>query len=246
MKKILLILLISFTVSSIYFFQKASTPSVSSITISYADTYPIDKEVKRTKDNDYNLINLIDLDTNFSIDLRYATTNNFAGIQFYPKIAKAYLREETAKKLMAANEEFYSLGYRIKILDAYRPRRYQYDLREAAKEINPATQGYIANPETGSHHNRGASVDITLTDLEGHELDMPTGYDHFGPEAHITYNGCTEKQRANRELLGTIMEKHGFRRISSEWWHFDDKDYMDYELLDVDFIDLEMYNKKSL
>jgi len=239
LKKIIPIILIIFTITSFYFFKKTSTPTISNITISYADTYPINFYEKETKENQYNLINLINLETNLSIDLKYASTDNFAGMQFYPKIAKAYLREETAKKLMAANEEFYTLGYRIKVFDAYRPRRYQYDLREAAKQINPVTQGYIANPETGSHHNRGASVDITLTDLEGHELNMPTGYDHFGPEAHITYTGCTEEQKANRELLGTIMEKHGFRRISSEWWHFDDKDYLDYELLDVDFIELE-------
>ena len=44
--------------------------------------------------------------------------------------------------------------------------------------------------------------------------------------------------KENRELLGTIMEKHGFRRISSEWWHFDDVDFREYPLLDVDFIDL--------
>ncbi|MBP3284588.1 MAG: M15 family metallopeptidase [Clostridia bacterium] len=238
MKKIIPIFLAILIIPSIWLFKKSSAPSVSNITISYAGTYP-NLETFLHNENDYNLVNLISLNTNLSIDLKYATTDNFAGIQFYPKIAKAYLREGTAKKLMAANEEFYSLGYRIKIFDAYRPRRYQYDLREAARQINPATQGYIANPDTGSHHNRGASVDITLTDLEGHELDMPTGFDHFGPEASITYNGCTEEQKANRELLGTIMEQHGFRRISSEWWHFDDKDYLDYELLDVDFAELD-------
>jgi len=238
LKKIIVCFIICFFISAIYIFQKSTSPTVSNITISCANetqeqTSLIEEEIE------HNLINLITLDTNLSFDLRYATTNNFAGKQFYPKIARPYLREETAQKLMKANEEFYTMGYRIKVLDAYRPKRYQYDLREAAKQINPATQGYIANPDTGSHHNRGASVDITLTDLEGHELDMPTAYDHFGPEAHITYDNCTEKQKANRELLGTIMEKHGFRRISSEWWHFDDTDYLNYDLLDIDFADLK-------
>jgi len=239
MKKIIPITLLAITAGLLYSFLKPSPTKVSHITISYADTYPLFSEIVESEEIEHNLVNLSTLDTNLSISLKYATTDNFAGIQFYPKIAKAYLREETAQKLLAANEEFYQLGYRIKVLDAYRPRRYQYDLRETAKQINPATQGYIANPNTGSHHNRGASVDITLTDLEGHELNMPTKYDHFGPEAHITYNGCTQEQKANRELLGTIMEKHGFRRISSEWWHFDDKDYLNYELLDIDFEELE-------
>ena len=240
MKKIIPIILLSLTIGLLYSYQKPSSPKVSHITISYADTYPFVEETTEIPETEHGLINLNSLDTTLYISLKYASTDNFAGIQFYPKIAKAYLREKTAKKLIAANEELYTLGYRIKVLDAYRPRRYQYDLREAAKQINPATQGYIANPATGSHHNRGASVDITLTDLEGHELDMPTTYDFFGPEASIYYNGCTKEQKANRELLGTIMEKHGFRRISSEWWHFDDKDYLDYELLDIDFEELEL------
>lgn len=239
-KKVIYTVAFALIIGGLYTFLKPSAPISTHISISYADTYPDLTENPITENKvEHNLINLNNLDTKLIISLKYATTDNFAGIQFYPKIAKAYLREETAKKLMDANEEFYTLGYRIKIFDAYRPRRYQYDLREAAKEINPATQGFIANPLTGSHHNRGASVDITLTDLEGHELDMPTGFDFFGPEASIYYNGCTKEQKSNRELLGTIMEKHGFRRISSEWWHFDDTDYLDYELLDIDFEELE-------
>jgi len=190
------------------------------------------------KEEEYSLVNLVELPTNLCIELRYASENNFTGKQIYPYSAKALLLEDTANKLMAANEELYHLGYRIKILDAYRPHKYQYTLREAAEEQNPATASFVANPETGSHHNRGASVDITLTDLEGHELDMPTEYDHFGPEASIYYEGCTKKQKENRELLGKIMEKHGFRRISSEWWHFDDANYANYPILEVDFNEL--------
>ena len=234
MKIKIIICVLILAISLTFYFNNKEMP-ISSITISYADSV-ISKN--STNEGDYGLIDLNTLPTNFVIDLRYATENNFAGKQFYPKIAKAYLQESTAEKLMAANEELYQLGYRIKIWDAYRPKRYQYDLREAAREINPKTQNYIANPITGSHHNRGTTVDITLTDLEGRELDMPTGFDHFGKESSINYTGCTKTQMENRELLGKIMEKHGFRRIESEWWHFDDVDCRNYPLLDIDFIDL--------
>ena len=234
-KVIACIVIIIILTISLYFFRDKET-SISNIIISYADSNLINKNL--TSEGDYGLVDLTTLPTNFIIDLRYATENNFAGKQFYPKIAKAYLQESTAEKLMAANEELYQLGYRIKIWDAYRPRRYQYDLRKAANAINPKTEGYIANPVTGSHHNRGTTVDITLTDLEGRELDMPTEFDHFGKEASINYTGCTKTQMENRELLGKIMEKHGFRRIESEWWHFDDVDFRNYPLLDIDFIDL--------
>lgn len=205
------------------------------ITVNYGDSLYFPTTIE---ESEYNLIDLSTLDTNLTISLKYATTDNFAGEEFYPKIAKAYLLENTAKKLANANEQLYKLGYRIKVFDAYRPNRYQYLLRSAAEKINPATKGYIANPVTGSNHNRGASVDITLTDLEGHELAMPTGFDFFGPEASIYYDGCTEEEKANRELLGKIMQDNGFRRISSEWWHFDDIDYKNYPILDVDFDEL--------
>ena len=202
------------------------------------DTIIIKDQKDLPKEEEYGLVNLVELDTNFSIELRYASTNNFTGKQIYPSTAKALLQKDTADKLMAANEELNKFGYRIKILDAYRPHKYQYILREAAYNNNPATAAYIANPDTGSHHNRGVSVDITLTDLKGRELDMPTEFDHFGPEASIYYEGCTKIQKQNRELLGTIMEKHGFRRISSEWWHFDDVNYKNYPILEVDFNEL--------
>ena len=48
----------------------------------------------------------------------------------------------------------------------------------------------------------------------------------------------TEEEKQNRELLGKVMENNGFRRISSEWWHFDDVDYLDYPLLDIDFSEI--------
>lgn len=236
MKKIIIFLLILALGGSVFmynFINERNKPN--SITVNYENPlYPSDTTVE----NKYNLVDLSTLDTTLTISLKYATTDNFAGEQFYPKIAKAYLLENTAQKLVAANEELYKLGYRIKVFDAYRPNRYQYLLREAADRINPATKGYIANPVTGSNHNRGASVDITLTDLEGHELAMPTGFDFFGSEASIYYDGCTEEEKANRELLGKIMESNGFRRISSEWWHFDDVDYKNYPILDIDFDEL--------
>ena len=186
----------------------------------------------------YNLTNLIELNTNLCIELRYASENNFTGKAIYPSCAKALLLKDTADKLMDANEELYHLGYRIKVLDAYRPHKYQYILRDVATKQNPETANFIADPDKGSHHNRGASVDITLTYLDGREVDMPTEFDFFGPEASIYYEGCTKEQKENRELLGNIMVKHGFRRISSEWWHFDDVNYTDYEILEVDFNEL--------
>lgn len=238
MKKIIVVLLI-LTLGGVFIISHINNKTANNVTINYENSIYMPKNPTINK---YNLIDISTLPTNITIDLRYASTDNFAGKQFYPKVAKAYLIESTAKKLISANEELYKLGYRIKVYDAYRPHRYQQTLRDAAAKINPSTQGYIANPQTGSHHNRGVSVDITITDLEGRELKMPTNFDFFGPEASIYYNGCTEEEKKNRELLGKVMENNGFRRIESEWWHFDDVDYLSYPLLDVDFTELSENN----
>jgi len=239
MNKIIGILLITFFVYITYSaYQTSLQPAQAAISNAVTNKASQSYTPFNTNMDEHGLIKLTELDTTLVFDLRYASTDNFTGKQIYPSISFAVLREETAEKLKNANEELYQLGYRIKIWDAYRPHRYQFKLREVAEEQNPKTASYIANPETGSNHNRGTSVDITITDLQGREVNMPTGFDHFGPEASINYTGCTEEQIKNRELLGTIMEKHGFKRIRSEWWHFDDVDSKDYDVLDLDFIEL--------
>ncbi|MDA7652778.1 peptidase M15, partial [bacterium] len=48
------------------------------------------------------------------------------------------------------------------------------------------------------------------------------------------------QQRANRLLLKTLMEKHGFRNYPVEWWHFTLKNepypdaYFDFPISDND------------
>jgi len=162
-------------------------------------------------------------------EMRYATVDNFTGAPLYDTHA-CFLLRETADKLLAANEELMSMGYRIKVFDAYRPRPVQVILYNA---VAPALRGYIANPAEGSMHNRGAAVDVTLADMEGNELEMPTGFDHFGPEAHNDYRGGSEASRRNRGLLREVMERHGFTNANVEWWHFDDPAMRRAEIVDT-------------
>ncbi|HHW47103.1 MAG TPA: D-alanyl-D-alanine dipeptidase [Clostridiaceae bacterium] len=175
------------------------------------------------------LVELIKLDDSFVIDIKYATTDNFTGKKIYSS-ARCFIHKNTAKKLIAANNEFKSLGYRIKVFDAYRPYSAQQILWDAAPD-----KSYIANPKKGSVHNKGAAVDITLVDEHGNELPMPSNYDEMTKRSHLNYKDCDEQLIKNRELLGSIMVKHGFKRISTEWWHFDDTDAKKYPILDIPF-----------
>jgi D-alanyl-D-alanine dipeptidase len=49
---------------------------------------------------------------------------------------------------------------------------------------------------------------------------MGTGFDCFHELSHTANRAVGEKQRANRLLLKTMMEKHGFKNYEKEWWHY--------------------------
>lgn len=170
-----------------------------------------------------------DVDPTIIIDLRYATPDNFTGKQVYPR-AVAILRPKTAAKLAAANAEFRELGYALKVWDAYRPAWAERELWHATTQ-----KAYVADPRYPSRHNRGTSVDVTLVDGDGNELEMPTPFDEFSERAGRTYQGMSAKARENMDLLTAIMVRNGFSTIGNEWWHFDDAQWRDYPAVDVSF-----------
>ena len=101
---------------------------------------------------------------------------------------------------------------------------------------------YVANPIKGSHHNRGAAVDVTIIDLKtGKELDMGTAYDDFSDSAHHNFLNLPELVLANRRLLKATMKKYGFGMVPDEWWHYQWFRKMDYEVIDLDFDDLKEF-----
>ena len=152
-------------------------------------------------------------------ELLYATDRNFTSQVIYD-FTDAYLRYGTVKKLIAVSEDLAQLGLSLKIWDGFRPVSAQFRLWEVCPD--PA---FVANPQKGfSSHSRGSTVDITLVDTDGNELEMPTGFDDFSKKADRDYSDCTETAASHAELLEILMEKHGFRGYSAEWWHFSDTD----------------------
>lgn len=167
------------------------------------------------------------------LDIRYATRNNFTGEQIY-NTPKAFARRPVAEALRKAQASFASKGVGIKVFDAYRP----YAATVRFYEVYPDTT-FVASPYRGSRHNRGCAIDMTLVNLAtGEELKMPTGYDSFVREARPDAPLSDEVVRKNRALLISVMEKHGFRVNSAEWWHFDFRGYREFEVLDIPFEDL--------
>src|SRR5258706_12248524 len=138
-----------------------------------------------------DLLNAIDSDfvelresERLSIDLRYASTNNFVGENLYGAFNKAFPHKVAAKKLEQAIDVLSQLapGYGMLIFDALRPRSAQYVLWNKVKGTDH--EQYIADPDIGSVHNFGFAIDLTLLDKLGAELDMGTGFDNFTPLAH--------------------------------------------------------------
>ena len=168
------------------------------------------------------------------LDIRYASTNNFTGEKIY-NLAKAYARKPVADALKKIQAELKLQGLGIKIFDAYRPYKATVKFYEVYKDTT-----YVASPYRGSRHNRGCALDLTVINLQsGEELKMPTGYDSFSKAAWPSTPVSDPLIRKNRSMLINVMQKHGFRVNSSEWWHFDFIGWKKYEVLDVDFEELE-------
>ncbi|MDD5234448.1 MAG: M15 family metallopeptidase [Syntrophales bacterium] len=112
----------------------------------------------------------------------------------------------------------------------------------AVDKKNLFRDGFIAER---SGHSRGSTLDLTIVPLPcprkeaddswtKHEecspdpekrspdggLDMGTGFDCFGRPSHTLNTGLSDQQRANRALIRRLMEKHGFRNLEEEWWHY--------------------------
>ncbi|WP_025742437.1 M15 family metallopeptidase [Aquimarina pacifica] len=163
---------------------------------------------------DKDFVDIERISKDFVLDMRYATADNFLKEKVY-SCAKCYVREEVAKALMQVNAALIKKGYKLKFFDCYRP----YSVQKKMWKIFP-NPGYVADPKGGSVHNRGAAVDVTLVQNDGTFVDMGTGFDHFGKEAHHSYSNFSKTIISHRKLLRETMEKYGFRTIKTEWWHY--------------------------
>lgn len=162
-------------------------------------------------------------------DLRYATDRNFTGRILYPPGARCLLLRPVAARLARAASRLRRSGYRIRLYDCYRPASVQRELWRRFPR-----PGFVANPRAGSHHSRGAAVDVGLATLDGGKVELPTPFDAFEPRAAaFATDGVSPAARRHRELLRRAMEAEGFRPIRKEWWHFEAPEARGAPVLDV-------------
>ena len=196
---------------------------------------------KESNKREAHLIELITLDPSIKLDIRYATHDNFVGRPVYPQ-ARAFLQKPAATAVVRVHKKLKEKGLGIVIFDGYRP----WTITKLFWDVVPEDKRkFVANPETGSKHNRGCAVDLSIFDLTtGQLIDMPSGFDEFTERASPDYKGGTAQQTANREMLRKLMESEGFTVNPNEWWHFDYKSWQDYAINDISFDEAAEGSKK--
>ncbi len=179
-----------------------------------------------------DLVELTTLDSTIRLEIRYATSNNFLGSRMYSE-ARAFLQRPAAEALVRVSRALHARGYGLLVHDAYRP----WYVTKIFWDATPADKKWlVANPATGSRHNRGAAVDLTLYVLAtGRPVEMVSTYDESTDRAYAEYPGGTSLQRWHRSLLRSAMEAQGFTANPQEWWHFDYMDWREYPILNIQF-----------
>ena len=173
------------------------------------------------------LTELVRLDPTIKLDIRYATDRNFLSVPVYTQ-ARAFLQRPAAQALVRVHRKLRAQGYGLLVHDGYRPwyvTRMFWDGTPADKHQ------FVADPASGSRHNRGGAVDLTMYDRRtGKPMVTTGGYDEMSDRSYPEYAGGTSRQRALREILRAAMESEGFRVYDAEWWHFDYKDWKHYRI----------------
>lgn len=188
-----------------------------------------------------DLLELIKLDKTIKLDIRYARSDNFVGRPVYPE-ARAFLQRPAAEAVLRVHKKLKKQGLGLAIFDGYRPWAITRLFWDVVREDQ---RKFVANPKTGSRHNRGCAVDLSIYDLKtGKLIDMPSDFDEFTERAHPDYAGGTAEQTANRNLLRGLMEAEGFTVNANEWWHYDYKDWQKYGVYNISFDQAEDYDAR--
>ena len=168
------------------------------------------------------LVEIRRMDPSIVVEMRYATPRNGVGAAIYPPDFPCLAKPETAVCLHMAEQKVQQWGYRLKVWDAYRPLTAHQKLWAKV-----AKHGYVADPTEGpgSLHSWGLAVDVTLVDLAGNEVSMPSDFDVFTPDAAAVYHGTDPKTLFHLHLLQAAMGASGFFGLTTEWWHFAVRDW---------------------
>ena len=149
------------------------------------------------------------------------------------KVDRCFLRDSAAIRLSLA-QGFLPGKYRFKIIDGYRPLKAQKEIYKnllkllrkrhpemTERELVAETDKWVSNPEKiVPPHTTGGTIDLTIVDGEGIELDMGTAVNKVDVRSYTSSRDITARARKNRGILIKAMKKAGFVNDPMEWWHW--------------------------
>ena len=217
---------------------------ISILFVAYIQQSPENFDAKM---QEYNLVDIRELDSSILVDLKYSSTDNFVGVDMYRELETAYLEREFAKRVVRAQQLLQQRHpeYTLLIYDAARPISVQRDMRKAVEGTE--FENFVADGTRGGRHNYGVAVDLTIATLDGRPLDMGAGFDDFTEAASVKgtadssdpatrtvkvygdyINNLAERgvisreAAANRILLIEVMHEAGLYPYRREWWHYEE------------------------
>lgn len=231
---------VSFEVAPFTGYAKAGFINAVAENLELYGELPIETGMARTNENTYvpAYSHLVDVRKYFKV---FSSTNELAGLTDYSQYdlvvsMKLSTRETTIGEpfydtnlcmvqydlipmIQKAVELFAKDGYRIVIYDAYRPTSVQQRWFDVVR-----VHKWVADPSIGMGgiHDRGTALDISLIDMNGNLLEMPTPMHTFTEESSRLSPTMTQKARDNMNYMLNVMLQCGFTYINSEWWHFQD------------------------
>lgn len=146
------------------------------------------------------------------------------------------LRHSVAKRLVEANQALLKKGYRIQIIEGWRPpfiQRRMYAaiwnqlkarhpdwsetrLRRLVNQFSAPMNSRVPPP-----HTTGGAVDVALYHLDGTPADMQAPYDGTDPKGFVRDAPLLgETARRNRAVLAEAMLPTGLTNYPSEFWHW--------------------------
>ncbi len=165
-------------------------------------------------DHDRYLVDLSQFVPGLRLKLAYACEDNVTGRILYD-VGRAYATLEAAEELSAAQRELSAQGLGLRVWDAYRPYAATLALWDVVRD-----RRFAASPSSGSLHNLGSALDVTLVRADGRALEMPTRYDALGPQAAHGYQDLPAAVKARRSLLRRTLARRGLQTLPEEWWHY--------------------------
>ncbi len=193
-------------------------------------------------EQDKRFMELVDLDTvdlvhseikhPLMMDVRYSRQDNFLGRVVY-SLPKSFLLKHVTEDLIKVHTMVNAHGFGLLVFDGYRPWSVTKIFWDESSQHD---RQFLANPESGSTHNRGCAVDLSLYDLKtGKEVQMPSGFDEMNEKAYTAYPDGSEESRRARDLLQWTMKENGFTGIKNEWWHFNHLTQHSYPVMNFTF-----------